>query len=101
MFDEVDVGIGGATADTVGKMLRILGSTGQILCITHQPQVAAQAHNHMLVSKNTTNNVTYSKITNLSIAEKINEVARMLGGANITNTTLDHAKEMIGLVKLN
>jgi len=101
VFDEVDVGIGGATADTVGKMLRILGSTGQILCITHQPQVAAQAHNHMLVSKNTTNNVTYSKITNLSIAEKINEVARMLGGANITNTTLDHAKEMIGLVKSN
>ncbi len=95
VFDEVDVGIGGATADIVGRMLRLLGHRGQVLCVTHQPQVAAQAHNHMLVSKNTEKNITYSKIATLSNTETIHEIARMLGGANITNTTLSHAKEMI------
>ena len=95
VFDEVDVGIGGATADIVGRMLRLLGHRGQVLCITHQPQVAAQAHNHMLVSKNTEKNITYSNIITLSGTEIIHEIARMLGGTNITTTTLSHAKEMI------
>ncbi len=97
VFDEVDVGIGGATADIVGSILRELGNQGQILCITHQPQVAAQAHNHMLVSKNTKKSITYSKIISLRAADKVNEIARMLGGVCITDATLSHAKEMINL----
>lgn len=99
VFDEVDVGIGGATADTVGSMLKELGECGQILCITHQPQVASQAHNHMMVSKVTKEKFTFSKIVSLNSSEKLNEIARMLGGVNITDTALSHAKEMLSLNK--
>jgi DNA repair protein RecN (Recombination protein N) len=95
VFDEVDVGIGGATADIVGSILRDLGGLGQILCITHQPQVASKAHNHMRVSKNTIENLTFSNIVTLNDSEKLNEIARMLGGIDITEATLDHAKEML------
>jgi DNA repair protein RecN (Recombination protein N) len=95
VFDEVDVGIGGATADIVGSILQDLGGLGQIVCITHQPQVASKAHNHMKVSKNTKGNLTFSNIVILNDSEKLNEIARMLGGVDITEATLDHAKEML------
>jgi len=101
VFDEVDVGIGGATADIVGSILRELGGLGQILCITHQPQVASQAHNHMMVSKNTKENLTFSNIVTLNDSEKLNEIARMLGGVNITDATLGHAREMLSSNKKN
>jgi DNA repair protein RecN (Recombination protein N) len=95
IFDEVDVGVGGGTAEIVGKLLRRLGKSHQVLCITHQPQVAAQGHHHIFVKKIEQDNTTRSHIKLLSADEKINEIARMLGGVEITKTTLAHAQEMI------
>jgi len=83
IFDEVDVGIGGGTAEIVGKLLRHLGETHQVICITHQPQVAALGHQHLLVSKEHKDNVTRTQIQFLSSTEKIHELARMLGGIEI------------------
>ena len=94
-FDEVDVGIGGATANVVGQLLRQLGEQGQVLCVTHQPQVAACAHHHLFVSKSTKKNSTHSQIETLLDADRTNEIARMLAGQKVTGTTLDHAKEML------
>lgn len=95
VFDEVDVGIGGGTAEVVGRLLRALGEKGQALCITHQPQVASQGHHHLFVSKQTKKNETHSKITSLSEQGRTEEVARMLGGINMTEQTLAHAREML------
>jgi DNA repair protein RecN (Recombination protein N) len=97
IFDEVDVGIGGATAEVVGKLLRTLGDRGQVICVTHQPQVAASAHHHLLVSKMTKQHTTQSHIKPLSETGRTNEIARMLGGSTVTDTTLSHAKELLGL----
>lgn len=94
-FDEVDVGIGGATAALVGKLLRNLGERLQIFCVTHQPQVAACAHQHFLVSKEIKAGKTYTNIKQLSKQEKIDEIARMLGGLEVTEQTTLHAKEML------
>ena len=95
IFDEVDVGIGGATAETVGKLLNQLGDKGQVLCVTHQAQVAAQGHQHFQVSKQTSKGMTNSQITTLSGEEKVAEVARMLGGSELTPTLLAHAEELV------
>lgn len=95
IFDEVDVGIGGGTAEIVGKLLRQLGKTHQILCITHQPQVAAQGHHHLCVSKSTENNITSTRVALLNAEERTQELARMLGGVEITKKTIAHAKEML------
>jgi len=95
VFDEVDVGIGGGVAEIVGNLLRTLGKARQVLCVTHLPQVAAQAHNHLLVRKLTRDGQTYAALENLGAAERVDEVARMLGGREITRKTLDHAREMI------
>lgn len=95
IFDEVDVGIGGGTAEIVGKLLRRLGDSHQVLCITHSPQVAAKGHQHLKVEKITQQNCTYSRIKSLIQQEKIDELARMLGGVEITKKTLAHAKEML------
>ena len=96
VFDEVDVGIGGGVAEIVGKLLRTLGRSRQVLCVTHLPQVAAQAHHHLQVRKITHDGQTYTNIENLGEKERVGEVARMLGGREITRKTLDHAREMIG-----
>ena len=95
IFDEVDVGIGGATAEVVGKLLRQLGEKAQVLCITHLPQVAAQAHQHLQVQKTTKNQQTHATILSLDQQLRIEEIARMLGGVDITEQTLSHAKEML------
>ncbi len=95
LFDEVDVGIGGATAALVGKLLRQLGQRLQIFCVTHQPQVAASAHKHFLVEKSIKHGQTFSSITPLTEQQRINEIARMLGGLTITTQTLSHAQEML------
>lgn len=95
IFDEVDVGIGGGVAEVVGKLLKQLGSERQVLVITHLPQVAAQAAQHLQVSKTQANGATLSHIQALSKAERIEEIARMLGGIQITETTRSHAKEML------
>lgn len=95
IFDEVDSGVGGATAEVVGQHLRSIGNECQVLCVTHLPQVAAQAHHHLQVNKTTTNSSTKTSIAQLNKEEKQSEVARMLGGVDITQQTLNHAKEMI------
>ena len=97
VFDEVDVGIGGSTAEVVGQLLRQLGEDRQIICITHQPQVAAQGHQHYLVEKTTGKNSTSTRFASLDNNQRCEEIARMLGGITITDTTLQHAKEMLGL----
>jgi len=95
VFDEVDVGIGGGTAEVVGRLLRKLGDTGQVICVSHQPQVAAQAHQHLSVSKQSADGQTDSQMSLLSEEEKVAEIARMLGGLKLTDQTLAHAKEML------
>lgn len=95
IFDEVDVGVGGGTAEIVGKLLRRLSQSHQVFCITHQPQVAASGNHHIFVTKSEKNNVTHTTIRPLTPKEKIQELARMLGGLEITKTTLEHAKEML------
>ncbi|PWB52720.1 MAG: DNA repair protein RecN, partial [Nitrosomonadales bacterium] len=97
IFDEVDVGIGGGVAEVVGKMLQGLGGERQVLCITHLPQVAALGHQHWQVSKVTQDGQVVSRIAVLDQAQRIEEVARMLGGVTITGTTRQHAAEMLRL----
>ena len=95
IFDEVDAGIGGAVAETVGKLLRQLGQSHQILCVTHLPQVAAQGNHHLKVSKSQADDKTLSQVMPLGRSERVEEVARMLGGATITDTTRRHARELL------
>lgn len=95
VFDEVDVGIGGATAEIVGALLHDLGSRGQVICVTHQAQVAAKADQHYIVSKNTSKSQVSSTIKHLDQAAQITEIARMLGGIELTKQTLAHAEEML------
>ena len=95
IFDEVDAGIGGAVAETVGKLLNQLGQSHQILCVTHLPQVAAQGNHHLKVSKSQSIDKTISRVLALGRAERVEEVARMLGGATITDTTRRHARELL------
>lgn len=101
LFDEVDVGIGGATAALVGQLLRKLGERLQLFCVTHQPQVASCAHHHFLVKKHTDQEQTFSTMVKLDTAEKIDEIARMLGGLTITEQTLGHARELLTLSNPN
>jgi DNA repair protein RecN (Recombination protein N) len=96
IFDEVDAGIGGAVAETVGKLLHQLGQSHQILCVTHLPQVAAQGNHHLKVSKSQNGEKTISQVQPLARVERVEEVARMLGGATITDTTRRHARELLG-----
>lgn len=95
MFDEVDVGIGGGTAQVVGQLLRSLGNDNQVICVTHQPQVAAQGHHHLHVNKQTKKQNTFTDIAALSQDEKVLEIARMLGGLNVSDQTKAHAEELI------
>ena len=97
IFDEVDVGIGGGVAEIVGRLLRELGSERQVLCVTHLPQVAAQANWQWQVSKATRDGVTLSAIQPLDDKGRIQEVARMLGGVEISEITLQHARELLHL----
>ncbi len=95
IFDEVDVGIGGGVAEIVGRQLRQLGSYCQVICVTHQPQVAALAHHHLQVSKKSSNKQTHTLIQPLDSEQRVQELARMVGGVEITPQTLSHAREMI------
>ncbi len=96
IFDEVDAGIGGGIAEIVGQKLRNLSHNRQILCVTHLPQVASQAHQHLYVKKDQTE-TTSSTVSLLNPREKVEEIARMLGGVNITQNTLAHAEEMLNV----
>jgi len=95
VFDEVDVGIGGGVARAVGELLRKLGDRGQVLCVTHQPQVASQGHQHLYVSKSSDKDSTATQLQALSKKERIEEVARMLGGDEISEKSRAHAKELL------
>jgi DNA repair protein RecN (Recombination protein N) len=95
VFDEVDTGIGGAVAEVVGQKLRALGGQRQVLCVTHLPQVAAQGHAHLRVSKASDGESTRTQIEKLDAGGRRDELARMLGGVEITRETRAHAKQML------
>ncbi|WNK20624.1 DNA repair protein RecN [Halomonas piscis] len=95
IFDEVDVGVSGATAEIVGKLLRRLGDSGQVMTVTHLPQVAAQAHAHLHIEKRARRNTTRTEMALLDEGGRVSELARMLGGVNLSDQTLAHAREML------
>ncbi|MBI4205050.1 MAG: DNA repair protein RecN [Betaproteobacteria bacterium] len=97
IFDEVDAGIGGRVAEIVGRMLKQLGTRHQVMCVTHLPQVAASADHQWQVNKATANGKVLSRVTVLNEAQRVEEIARMLGGVKITETTRKHAAEMLGV----
>ncbi len=98
IFDEVDSGVGGAVAETVGRLLRRVGEKSQVLCVTHLPQVASQAHNHLMVSKIVTKGQTRTQVSALDAKATRDEIARMLGGKKITDKSRQHAQEMLDSV---
>ncbi len=100
IFDEVDTGIGGAVAESVGHQLRTLGKSHQVLCVTHLPQVAALGHQHFLVNKIIDKKTTHTKIIKLGNKARRDEIARMLGGVEITKQTRAHAEEMINRAEI-
>lgn len=95
IFDEVDSGVGGGIAEIVGQHLRTLGNSNQVICITHLPQVASQAHHHMRVHKSADKKQTRTHVDALDRRERIEEIARMLSGVDITQQSLAHAEEML------
>lgn len=95
IFDEVDAGIGGAVADVVGKLLKKLSLERQVMCVTHLPQVASYGYNHLRVQKSQENGQTVSKLQLLNDAERVEELARMLAGADVTIKARDNAAELI------
>jgi len=95
VFDEVDSGIGGAVAEIVGRELRALGEGGQVLCVTHLPQVASQGHHHLRVAKSTDGRTTRTALTELGAQDRVEEIARMLGGIEVTGKAREHAREML------
>jgi DNA repair protein RecN (Recombination protein N) len=98
IFDEVDAGIGGGVAEIVGRMLADLGKGRQVLCVTHLPQVAASAAGHFKVSKELVGGKARSRVDRLDRPQRVDEIARMLGGVKITDTTRKHAEEMLGVI---
>jgi DNA repair protein RecN (Recombination protein N) len=95
VFDEVDAGVGGGVAEIVGRQLRTLGERAQVLCVTHLPQVASQAHAHVRVTKLTDGKTTRTVLTVLGADERVEEIARMLGGVSVTDKAREHAAEML------
>ena len=95
IFDEVDAGIGGGVAEIVGRKLRELGERGQVLCVTHLAQVASQAHHQHRVTKLTDGRASRTVVAALRQDERVEELARMLGGVEITRKARDHAREML------
>jgi DNA repair protein RecN (Recombination protein N) len=100
IFDEIDSGISGRTAQMVSEKMNFLARSHQIICITHLPQIAAMADCHFLIAKSVENQSTVSRIHPLTEDESVNELARMLGGVEITDTVLKNAKEMRDLARI-
>ncbi len=96
IFDEVDSGVGGAVAETVGRLMKQLGKDRQVMAVTHLPQVAACADQHLLVSKQLKAKQTISDVQAIAGEQRVGEIARMLGGEKLSGTTMAHAKEMLG-----
>ena len=101
VFDEIDTGISGIAAQIVGEKLSKIGKKKQVICITHLPQIAANGHTHYRIEKNTSNDRTYTNIKELTFDERIDEIARLIAGNNITEKTIEHAHEIIELAQLN
>jgi DNA repair protein RecN (Recombination protein N) len=101
VFDEVDAGIGGAVAEIVGRELRALGVRGQVLCVTHLPQVACQAHHHLRVTKLSVERTTRTTLAELDGDQRVEELARMLGGVEITAKARAHARDMLSAAMLS
>lgn len=99
VFDEVDAGVGGGVAEIVGRQLHTLGERAQVLCVTHLPQVASQAHAHVRVTKLTDGKTTRTVLTVLGTDERVEEIARMLGGVSVTDKAREHAAEMLKATK--
>ena len=97
IFDEVDAGVGGAVAKTVGRLMKQLGKDRQVMAVTHLPQVAACSDQHLLVAKLTESGKTFSTVDAVSGQARVAEIARMLGGEKVSSTSLAHAKEMLSL----
>jgi DNA repair protein RecN (Recombination protein N) len=95
IFDEVDSGVGGAVAETVGRLMQQLGVDRQVLAVTHLPQVAACANHHLVVAKQSSGKVTLSTVAPVQGEQRVGEIARMLGGERMSTTTLAHAREML------
>ena len=95
IFDEVDAGVGGAVADTVGRLMRQLGKDRQVMAVTHLPQVAACADQHLVVAKRSDKGKTLSHVDVVTGEQRVGEIARMLGGERLSGTTLAHAREML------
>ncbi|MCZ6695019.1 MAG: DNA repair protein RecN, partial [Acidobacteria bacterium] len=95
VFDEVDAGIGGAVAEAVGRQLRRLARTHQVLCVTHLPQIASQAEHHVAVTKRASRGRTEVAVETLDEAGRVRELARMLAGERVTSTALRHAEELL------
>ena len=95
VFDEIDIGIGGRAAEAVGQKLKALGRAQQVLCVTHLPQIAAFADQHLVVEKREDHGRTKTQIRVLDDRARTHEVARMLSGAKVTDTSLQHAAQMI------
>jgi DNA repair protein RecN (Recombination protein N) len=95
VFDEVDAGIGGAVADEVGRKLRKIAGRRQVFCITHLPQIACMATSHFGVAKSVRRDRTSTEVRLLEPQERVDEIARMLGGKSITDVTIRHAEELI------
>ena len=96
IFDEVDSGVGGAVAETVGRLMKQLGKDRQVMAVTHLPQVAACSDQHLVVAKLTEKGKTFSSVDEVTGEARVAEIGRMLGGEKLSNTTLAHAKEMLG-----
>jgi DNA repair protein RecN (Recombination protein N) len=95
VFDEIDAGVGGQTGRAVGEQLRTLGQDGQVLCITHLPQIAAYGGSHFRISKSVRRDRTMTDVTRLAGPDREQEMARMIGGADISTTVLASAREML------
>jgi DNA repair protein RecN (Recombination protein N) len=95
IFDEIDSGISGITASIVGQKLAGMAGSRQIICITHLPQIAAFGDSHFMIQKRSDDEKTFTVILPLEESERVHEIARLLGGANITETTLKSARELI------
>ena len=95
VFDEVDAGVGGAVAETVGRLMKQLGRDRQVLAVTHLPQVASCADHHLVVAKQLKAGTTLSTLGSVQGEQRVAEIARMLGGERLGGTTMAHAKEML------
>ena len=95
IFDEIDAGVGGAVADSVGRLMKQLGRDRQVLAVTHLPQVAACADHHFVVAKRTQDGATHSEVAPVAGEARVAEIARMLGGERLSGTSVAHAQEML------